>query len=242
MKRISLISNSSIQYHKFEAEINLDFAKSNKVYFHQPFDSNILDFTFDPLFKTVINDTERYYRKQELVERDFIVNNRLKDDVDINACHPVTDFYETNNLKKALKHFKKKWILRDRRGCRLLSDVAGADRVRERLLSLRVDGVIGKPFPRTHLGHAVAVHIPLPDPGKEGLRPQGLDSLLANAAAHPGVEPRGAAGRNPRRLVCQRRISCCKPHALRLSSGSRLSRSLFRSRRFGGRSGGGFLS
>jgi hypothetical protein len=110
MKRISLISNSSIQYHKFEAEINLDFAKSNKVYFHQPFDSNILDFTFDPLFKTVINDTERYYRKQELVERDFIVNNRLKDDVDIDACHPVTDFYETNNLKKALKHFKKKWI------------------------------------------------------------------------------------------------------------------------------------
>jgi hypothetical protein len=41
----------------------------------------------------------------------------------------------------------RKWSLRDRRGSRLLGDVAGADRVRERLLSLRVDGVIGKPFP-----------------------------------------------------------------------------------------------
>ena len=110
MKRISLISNSSIQYHKFEAEINLDFAKSNKVYFHQPFDSNVLDFTLDALFKVVIDGTEKYFRKQELIERDFIVNNKLKDDVDINCCQEITDFYETNNLKKALKHFKKKWI------------------------------------------------------------------------------------------------------------------------------------
>ena len=55
MKRISLISNSSIQYHKFESDINLDFAKNNKVYFHQPFDSNILDFTLDPLFKVSID-------------------------------------------------------------------------------------------------------------------------------------------------------------------------------------------
>jgi hypothetical protein len=36
MKRISLISNSSIQYYKYEAEINIDFGKTNKVYFHQP--------------------------------------------------------------------------------------------------------------------------------------------------------------------------------------------------------------
>ena len=59
MKRISLISNSSIQYHKFNSEINLDYSKSNKIYFHQPFDSNILDFTLDSLFKVVIDDTER---------------------------------------------------------------------------------------------------------------------------------------------------------------------------------------
>jgi hypothetical protein len=110
MKRISLISNSSIQYHKFEAEINLDFAKSNKVYFHQPFDSNILDFTLDPLFKVVNDGNETFYRKQELIDRDFIVNNKLKDDVDIKNCEQIVDFYETNNLKKALKHFKKKWI------------------------------------------------------------------------------------------------------------------------------------
>ena len=110
MKRISLISNSSIQYYKFVSEINLDYSKSNKIYFHQPFDTNILDFTLDPLLKVVIQDTEKYYRKQELVDHDFIVNNKLKDDVDINSCTEIVDFYETSSLKKALKHFKKKWI------------------------------------------------------------------------------------------------------------------------------------
>ena len=110
MKRISLISNSSIQYHKFEAEINLDFAKLNKVYFHQPFDSNILDFTLDPLFKVTTDGDETFFRKQELIERDFIINNKLKDDVDLKTCEQIVDFYETNNLKKVLKHFKKKWI------------------------------------------------------------------------------------------------------------------------------------
>ena len=93
MKRISLISNSSIQYYKFVSEINLDFSKSNKIHFHQPFDTNILDFTLDPLLKVLINGTEKYYRKQELVDRDFIVNNKLKDDVDINSCIEIVDFY-----------------------------------------------------------------------------------------------------------------------------------------------------
>ena len=110
MKRISLISNSSIQYHKFESEINLDFSKNNKIYFHQPFDSNIVDFTIDPLFKVKIDDTEKFYRKQELIDKDFIVNNKLKEDVDINSCKEIVDIFETGNLKKALKHFKKKWI------------------------------------------------------------------------------------------------------------------------------------
>ena len=110
MKRISLISNSSIQYHKFDSEINLDFSKSNKIYFHQPFDTNIMDFTLDPLFKIAVDGDERFYRKQELIDRDFIINNKIKDDVDLSNCQEIVDYYETNNLKKALKHFKKKWI------------------------------------------------------------------------------------------------------------------------------------
>lgn len=110
MKRISLISNSSIQYHKFDSEINLDFAKSNKIYFHQPFDSNIMDFTLDPIFKVVVDDAEKFYRKQELVDKDLIVNNRLKDDVDLSNCQEIVEYYETGNLKKAIKQFKKKWI------------------------------------------------------------------------------------------------------------------------------------
>lgn len=110
MKRISLISNSSIQYHKFDSEIKLDFSKNSKIYFHQPFDTNILDFTLDPLFRVNTNDTEKFYRKQELIDRDYIVNNKIKDDADLNTCEEIVDYYETSNLKKALKHFKKKWI------------------------------------------------------------------------------------------------------------------------------------
>ena len=44
MKRISLIANSSLQYYKFETEINLDFGKNNKIYFHEPFDTLSLNF------------------------------------------------------------------------------------------------------------------------------------------------------------------------------------------------------
>jgi hypothetical protein len=110
MKRISLISNSSIQYYKFEAEVNLDFGKTHKVYFHQPYDININGWTFDPLFKVSQDGNDFFYRKQDLIDRDFIVNNKLKEDVDLKNCQEIVDFYETSNLKKALKHFKKKWI------------------------------------------------------------------------------------------------------------------------------------
>jgi hypothetical protein len=110
MKRISLISNSSIQYYKFEAEINLDFSRSNKIYFHQPFDSNIMDFTLDPLFRVMEEGDERFFRKEELVDKEFIVNNKLKDDINLTECNEIVDYYQANNLKKALKRFNKKWL------------------------------------------------------------------------------------------------------------------------------------
>ena len=51
-KRISLISNSSIQYHKFE----------------------------------VVNDgIEIFYRKQELLDLDFSVNNKLNDIINFHS-------------------------------------------------------------------------------------------------------------------------------------------------------------
>jgi hypothetical protein len=110
MKRISLISNSSIQYYKFDSEIDFDLSKKNKIYFHQPFDANIPDFIFDPLFKVVTDGAEKYFRKQELLEKGLLVNNKLKEDADTTACQEITGYYETGNLKTALKHFKKKWI------------------------------------------------------------------------------------------------------------------------------------
>lgn len=110
MKRISLISNSSIQYYKFDSKIDLNFSKSNKIYFQQPFDSNIMDFTLDPLVRVIDEGQERFFRKEELMEKDFLVNNNLKDEVDLNGCEEIFDTYQSSNLKKALKHFKNKWI------------------------------------------------------------------------------------------------------------------------------------
>ena len=56
--RISLISNSSIQYHKFEADINLNF--NNKLFFHEPFVPELADALYEPLFKVVSNGLEIY--------------------------------------------------------------------------------------------------------------------------------------------------------------------------------------
>lgn len=110
MKRISLISNSSIQYHKFEAEINLDFAKSNKIYYHEPFDNKNSRFIYDPLLKHNIDGEEIFLIKQELFEKKLLVNNRLSDDANISELKQITEAFSTSNLRKALKFFKNKWI------------------------------------------------------------------------------------------------------------------------------------
>jgi hypothetical protein len=88
----------------------LNFGSSNKTYFHQPFDGNIKDFIYESLYRVVTDGDETFYKKQELIDRDFIINNKLKADVDLKKCEQIFDYYETNNLKTALKHFRKKWI------------------------------------------------------------------------------------------------------------------------------------
>lgn len=110
MKRVSLISNSSIQYYKFDEEIKLDFSKNNRIFYRQPFDSNIMDFTLDPLFRISEEGEERFYRKEELKQKEFLVNNKIKDDADLKGCEEIFDYFQANNLKKALKHFKNKWL------------------------------------------------------------------------------------------------------------------------------------
>ena len=110
MSRISLIANSSIQYYKFSGNIELDFGKRNKLFFHQPFDNNLLDFIYDPLFRVNVDDNEMFFRKNELIEKDFIINDKLKSDVNLDDCKIITDYYEISNLKKVLKHFNEKWI------------------------------------------------------------------------------------------------------------------------------------
>lgn len=110
MKRISLIANSHIQYYKYEVEIDFSFGKVNKLYYHQPFDNNALSFILDPLFKVVQSGVEHFYRTEELVDKDFLINNRLKDDVDLDSCALIQEVYEEYNLKRVLRNFSNKWI------------------------------------------------------------------------------------------------------------------------------------
>lgn len=109
MKRISLIANSSLQYYKFETEINLDFGKNNKIYYHEPFDTLSFNFILDPLIKNN-NGEGNCYRYQELIDNDFIINEKIKQEADLSQLKPIQVFYEENNLKKALKKYRKKWI------------------------------------------------------------------------------------------------------------------------------------
>lgn len=111
MKRISLIANSSIQYYKYEANIDLEFGKENRFYYHQPFDTNFFDFILDPLFKITKEGNENYYRLQELIDKGFVINKRLKDEADLSTCTgTVTEVYEESNLKQTLKQYQNKWI------------------------------------------------------------------------------------------------------------------------------------
>ncbi|MNK09267.1 Virulence factor SrfB [compost metagenome] len=111
MKRISLIANSSIQYYKYEVNIDLEFGKENRFYYHQPFDTNFFDFILDPLFKVTKEGTENYFRLQELIDKGFVINKRLKDEADLSTCTgTVTEVYEESNLKQTLKQYQNKWI------------------------------------------------------------------------------------------------------------------------------------
>ena len=111
MKRISLIANSSIQYYKYEVKIDLEFGKENRFYYHQPFDTNFFDFILDPVCKVSKDGYENYYRLQELIDKGFIINKRLKDEADLNTCSDkVGEVYEESNLKQTLKYYQNKWI------------------------------------------------------------------------------------------------------------------------------------
>lgn len=114
MQRISLIANSSIQYYKFSSDINLDFGKTTRLYYHQPFDNKSLSFTYNPLFRIITDGNEVYYDRKELVEKGCIIGstNKLKQDVDLDACSNVPEdaVFAITDLKKALKKFQGKWI------------------------------------------------------------------------------------------------------------------------------------
>jgi hypothetical protein len=111
MRRLSLIANTSIQYYRYTADVELDFGRSNKIYFRQPLDTARGKFTFENLIKVNNEGDETYYRKLELLDKGFLVNNTLKEGVDLTSCIEIRDeFYDVSNLKTALKKFEKKWI------------------------------------------------------------------------------------------------------------------------------------
>ncbi len=85
---------------------DIDFGKTNKIYFRQPFDTNLLKFTVESLYKCTQEGTESFYRKAELLEKDYLINNNLKEGVDLKICTEITEeYYEINNLKNVLKLF-----------------------------------------------------------------------------------------------------------------------------------------
>jgi hypothetical protein len=108
MKRISLISNSSIQYYKYEFDIKSNFNK--KIYFREKFDPSIPDITYHTVLKVLVDGIDRYYLEEELVEKDFLVNNRIKPNQDFSVLEEIHNYYESNNLNTILRKFKKKWI------------------------------------------------------------------------------------------------------------------------------------
>ncbi|MEJ5055769.1 virulence factor SrfB [Sphingobacterium sp. MYb382] len=111
MKRISLIANSSIQYYKYEVNIDLNFGKENRFYYDQPFDTNYFDFILDPVLKVNTEGGEQYYRLQELIDKDFVINKRLKEEADLSLCTAVTnEVYEESNLKQVLKQYQNLWL------------------------------------------------------------------------------------------------------------------------------------
>lgn len=110
MPRISLIANSSIQYHKFTTQIEQDFGKANKVLYHEPFDTVSINFIFDPLLKHISDGAEFVFKKDELVDKDAIANGKLREGIDISEFKVIPDFFEEGNLKNALKHYQKVWI------------------------------------------------------------------------------------------------------------------------------------
>lgn len=111
MKRISLITNSSIQYYKYTVRINNDFGKENKVFFKQAFDTDLLEFILEPVFKTNIEGDDFFYNLQELKDGNYLMNNHLKGDSDLSKLIPIQgEVHELNNLREALKKFQKKWM------------------------------------------------------------------------------------------------------------------------------------
>ncbi|GEM55969.1 virulence factor SrfB [Flavobacterium branchiophilum] len=110
MKRISLISNTSIQYYKYNIDIDMELNKKTKLYYHEPFDSKNLKFIYDPLLKYNIDGDEIYLIKQELIEKEYLINNKLIEDINIGELKQISEPFSTSNLKKAIKAFKNKWI------------------------------------------------------------------------------------------------------------------------------------
>ena len=110
MKRISLIANSSIQYYKFKSKIDLDFGKENRVYYHEPFDEASFSFILDPLLMVKKNGTDLYYRKQDLLDKNQLINGNLIGNSDLDDLTSYHNVYVEGNLKNALKHYQRKWI------------------------------------------------------------------------------------------------------------------------------------
>jgi hypothetical protein len=112
MRRVSLIANSGIQYYKFKVSFDKQFGKSNKIFFHEPLNLTNFKYWIDLLHKETIDGEDFYYRKNELLEKNFLnESHRVILGSDLNSCTVVNEVvYTIDNISKSIKHFKNKWL------------------------------------------------------------------------------------------------------------------------------------
>ena len=112
MRRVTLIANSGIQYYKFKVSLDKQFGKTNKIYFHEPLNLTNFKYWIDLLHKETIDGDEIFYRKNELLEKNFLnENHKVVLGSDLSTCSVINEVvYTIDNISKSIKHFKNKWL------------------------------------------------------------------------------------------------------------------------------------
>ena len=108
---ITLIANSGIQFYKFEATLEEDFNKKNKVKFVERYDTKRRRPWFDEVI--YIKKEDVWARKTELKSKGLINNHGfIVDEITIQDFEALNeeDIFSVGNVNQIIKFFKNRWI------------------------------------------------------------------------------------------------------------------------------------